>query len=153
MTTPTAMLQEARENAAAAVMAQQRKTAAAAEAIAAHLSAHMAGYAAIRRLRSTLRLASELSHEDKEAELYRAVCQADALLQAMVETSDGLSAVLRRFQEWAAGLDHCAAELGKSVDLCPPLARAAMGRPRKLAFRQAPRSFLARLFGSKGKTT
>lgn len=145
MTTPTARLQDARENAAAAVMVQQRKTAAAAEAVAGHLSAHLAAYAALRRLRSTIRLAAELSHEDKDAEVFRANQQVDSILQSMVDTSDGLSAVLRRFQEWAAGLDHCADDLGKSVELCPPLARAAMGRPAKLAFRQGKRSWLSRL--------
>ena len=137
MTTPLASLQKAREESVAAVLMQMRKTAETAETLSGLLSRLLVHYSAASKLRQSIALAAELSGEDRDAELHRANQRALALLEALAQTSDQIGKSVRTFQNWAAGLDQCEAELLAAVDSAPDLARPRLGRGDAAVMRNA----------------
>ncbi len=151
MTTTLSILQSAREEAVACLLMQQRKTAEAAAELSGLLAKDLAHYAAARRLRSSLRLATELSGEDRDAEIFRSARQLDELMESMAATTDRIGPAVRRFQAWAAGIEHCIGDMGRAVEVAPELARAVRGRPEAIAMRNDIRtssvlSAISRLF-------
>ena len=97
MTTHLSILQSAREEAVASLLMQQRKTEEAAAELSGLLAKDLAHYAAARRLRSSLRLATELSGEDRDAEIFRSARQLDELMESMAATTDRIGPAVRRF--------------------------------------------------------
>ena len=137
MTTPLSSLQKAREESVAAVLMQKRKASEMAETLTVILSRLLVHYSAASKLRQTISLASELSGEDREAELMRASQRVASILEDIAFSSDQIGKVVRSFQNWSAGLDHCEADLLAAVDSAPDLAKPRLGRGDAISMRNS----------------